>query len=289
MSPLYEGSSVVTGDPSRIQQILPSPQPSEPYVASNATSSPNPTTISRRSLPVNATPGFLGSTSYAAVFDESQDAIITDIECDSTGPPKDLCVEVETADTEMINEGARVLSRFCELFPALPETYHHRQPPETIIALTPVMIACANAVRNLLKHLIELPERQRNYHQLSRDIFYNTATRYRPANMTNHGKMSQFFTEPLRWEAVGIATIVWGPGCGATGMLPGDTYDIGPGKEPVSRGLFGKMMVLNGSSCANFCEELGYLNDLSAWLIFQNGLSTSNVYGDSSMHSLDDY
>ncbi|KAL9619397.1 MAG: hypothetical protein Q9160_005992 [Pyrenula sp. 1 TL-2023] len=282
MSPLYEGSGVVASDATRTQQILPSPQPSEPYVASNATSSPKPTTISRRSLPVNATPGFLGSTSYAAVFEESQDAIITDIECDSTRPPRDLCVEIETADTEMINEGARVLSRFCELFPALSETYHQGQPPETVVALSPVMFACADAVRNLLKHLVQMPERQRSYHQLSRDIFYNTATRYIPADMTNHKKMSQFFTEPLRWEAVGIATIVWGPGCLGTGMLPGESYDIGPGKEPVSRALFGKTMVLNGSSCASFCEELGYLNDLLVWLIYENGLSTSNVYGDSN-------
>lgn len=275
------------------RRILPSPQSSEqseqcsPNVTSpNASSSPSLTTISRRSLPVNRTPGFLGSTSYAAVFEENRDTIITQIDRDKSMSSRNLCMEVETADTEMINEGARVLARFCELYPALSEVPGRIKCVENIIVLSPVMVACAEAVKGLIRPLLQVPDRERNYYEMSRDIFYNTIGPYVPRDITDHKKMSRFFTEPIRWEALGMAACVWVPGAVGGGKRRGDTFDMGPDKERVSRSVFAKTMVLNGSSCLSFCEELGSINDLSIWLLYEIALTTSFVYGDSSMESL---
>lgn len=292
--PLNEGSGVYSSHASR-RQLLPSPRSSEPsdlpspnVATSNPTSSPGPTSVSRRSLPVNRTPGFLGSTSYAAVFEENRDAIIPDFDREQPSSSRNLFVELETADPEMINEGARVLSRFCDLFPALSELSSPQKAVEQCAVLSPVMTACAEAVKGLLKDLTQIPERERNFYEISRDLFYNTTGQYIPSNITNHQKMSQFFTSPLRWEAVGMATCIWGPVFAGGEMQRGDPLDIGPGKERVSRTVFAKTMVLSGSSCLSFCEELGSINDLSVWLLYKNALTTSFVYGDSSTPHLSD-
>ena len=260
-----------------------SPSPAVSQAISPPLSTATATSV-RQPVPINRTPGFLGSTSYAAVFQDSQERIIT--ECYPPLTNATAVTDFEADHADMINEGARVLSRLCDVAVPLAETPNTHKCAEELTVLAPLMVACVTTVKEIIDKLSRSSPAERDFVGLSKEIFHNTSKTYLARDITNPQKMIDFFvTDGLRWEAVGLAASTFGLGS-MGGMCRGtNTLPLGPGEGSISRLVLAKAMVTCASTCLNFLDELGLLNDLSIWVVYENALVTSFVYGDSSKYS----
>ncbi|KAL9111412.1 MAG: hypothetical protein Q9227_004089 [Pyrenula ochraceoflavens] len=278
-----------TGGPPERARVLPSPHSTD---TSNATPSPaisnaetppiaaSAVSSGRHSLPVNRTPGFLGSTSYAAVFDESQERIVTETLPKPTLPDRTIAIEAD--DLDMVGAGARMLDRLCELVQPITETPPTHKCLAELTFLAPVIYDCANALQDLITKLAALPQNDRDLIGVSKDIFQNTSKPYTPADITSPRKMSDFFTiQGLRWEAVALGCCAYGPSTLLSTNKGAASYNLGPGKGTITPMLFARAMVSSAASCLDFCDELGNLNEMYMWALYENALITSFVYGDS--------
>ena len=219
--------------------------------------------------------GFLGPTSYSAVFTEGQSQMITDdnklrreINIRGWQPSKPL-----GWDASKVKEGAEVLSLLLDLSRYAP-------------ALTPwYKVQCLGAINFYLRECIALlPSTLKDIHGqskslaiLSHQVFLRTSTPCPlDANITMRQYPSFLMGENLGWEIVGI--ILTAVGLSAISM--DEKVDDGSDSHIDWKDL-AQQLLQAGDQCIAFCEQFGHLKDIGGTLILMNFVLHTQVYGDA--------
>ena len=251
------------------------------FLPSPLTSNPDK---SRKSIPtIQPQPGFLGSTSYAAVFTESQNQIGLDADQENGElhqPHSDPTVSSPGKDA-LIKEGAAVLALLSD-FPIYgPFIDQWLDYARGLALIAPFMPECMASIKRDLYDPFVKAKSGRALLHASEMLFTNGA---KPMKMDPGMTFRQYHTlftgDNLRWEALGMVFTAVGLSCSI--MLAADTTVDFPRTGTVDkRALAHRMLEASDASIA-FCEQTGHLNDPGMWLIYENFLLMSLVIGDSS-------
>ena len=221
-------------------------------------------------------PGFLGPTSYSAVFTEGQSHI--SVECN------DLSREVDNGsrqlsklpswDSSKVKEGAEILSLFADFAryePALHRWYD---------------VQCLDAVALYIRECMVLipPELQDSHSQsqslatLSHKVFLKTST---PSSLDAHITLRDYpsflMGENLCWEIVGLMLTTLG--LSAISMHETSIYNESDSQTKWKD--LAQQLVRAGDQCIAFCEQFGHLKDIGVTLILMNFILHTQVYGDA--------
>ena len=220
-------------------------------------------------------PGFLGPTSYSAVFTEGQSHLskedgnlsneINVRGWQSSVPP--------SWDADRIKEGAEVLSLLADL--SKYKSISNRQDEMCLSDYTHYISDCIALIPSTLKDSHGQPW---CLTALSHNVFTRTSNpRLMDANMSLREYPSFLMGENLCWETVGL--MLSALGLSAVLMDTVNTYeDSHP--EPNWKDL-AQRLVRAGDQCITFCEQYGQLKDTGVTLIMANFILHTQVYGDA--------
>ena len=223
-------------------------------------------------------PGFLGPTSYSAVFTEGQ----SDLSKENGKLSREINIRgwqssvPPSWDSGRIKEGAEVLSLLADLskYKSILNRRHEM---------------CLSASSLYIRDCIALiPSTLKDSHgqlwcltTLSRNVFIKTSTPCLiDAKMSLREYPSFLMGENLCWETVGIMLSVLG--LSAVLMDGVNTYEE-PHSETNWKDL-AQRLVRAGDQCITFCEQYGHLKDTGVTLIEMNFILHTQVYGDAGEH-----
>ncbi len=260
--------------PVRTNSFLPSPLTSNPDK-------------SRKSIPtIQPQPGFLGSTSYAAVFTESQTQIGLDADQDNgelQHTHSDPTASSLGKDA-LIKQGAAVLALLSD-FPLYgPFIDQWLDYARGLALIAPFMPECMASIKRDLYDPFVKAQSGRALLHASEMLFTNGA---KPMKMDPGMTFRQYHTlftgENLRWEALGMLFTAVGLSCLI--MLAADTTVDSPQTGTFDKRTLAHRMLEASDASIAFCEQTGHLNDPGMWLIYENFLLMSLAIGDSSKSS----
>ena len=226
-------------------------------------------------------PGFLGSTSYSAVYTEHAKSSGIGPENDIIAPTvhQDIC-DPTAMTTTRVERGARILVSLNDL--SLIERladrwYLTRQGLGTPIPLVRAIIRALKAshegdssdTREL--DLMDLSSRICLSSRRPLKVAYSTAA---------SDYIGLFVGQNLRWETLGILFSI----AGASAMTLSDqeksifVHD----DRSIDRKSFASQMMVNSDDVLSFCEHYRQPNDLMLWLMFENFTLVTLHHGDSS-------
>lgn len=225
------------------------------------------------SLPV---PGFLGPTSYSAVFTEGQSHIKID--------DHRLCREISERDwqpsrmpswsSSKVKEGAEILSLLADLpkyEPVLNQWFKVQCMTATVvylrecIALIPPDLKESHSSSNFLA-------------TLSHKVFLRTNTpRSLDANISLREHASFLMGEDICWELVVL--MLTAMGMSAISMDEVNLYD--DSDSQIDWKDLAHQLLRAGDQCIDFCEQVGHLNNTGVTLILMNFILHTQVYGDA--------
>ena len=229
-----------------------------------------------------AGPGFLGSTSFSAVFNEDRD--INGLHSHFREDPSDNDLSDGQEWREgRLEVGARVLAalRDTQVFEALIRQWQIDVYGSTILDLW--IMACVESIRTeLTEKLARCPEGKQELLRLalSEKLFRNSNKPLKVTGTTTINQFATYWNGPhLRWETVGIYFLA--VGLGAMKRLSGPSLPADRLGYKSWNALARRMIDL-GQTCLTFCEEMGHLTDPMLWLGFEIAILTSVVEGDAS-------
>ena len=227
--------------------------------------------------------GFLGSTSFSAIYTEH--ATSSDI-----GPRDDSYNIAPIAHQEIcdpkamaplrIQHGARllVLLNDLSLIERLADRwYRTRQGLGTPIPLVRAIIqALKVSHENALSHA-----RKDDLIEISRKICDNSQQPLKVhATATASSYVEAFVGQNLRWEPLGIIFSI--AGASAMTLLDQDKSITGRDNRAIDRKSFASQMMSNSDDVLSFCDHYRQPNDLMLWLMFENFTLITLHHGDSS-------
>lgn len=220
--------------------------------------------------------GFLGPTSYSAVFTEGQNHVEVNgfLEVGDSPDPETKHLDPSDHITARIQEGCRILDLLADL-PKYEPHINRRYIVEGTTSLIPYVRQCIDQVAlERTKKANPLSALSR----LSKDIFTSTSTPLIIANNTSLSELLSMLTgENLRWETVGIILAVAGWSANAADETEFDEIEENRiGWKPLAKALLD-----SATKCIAFCEGVGHLNDLSVWLIKFDFILYTQVHGDA--------
>ena len=221
-------------------------------------------------------PGFLGSTSYAAVFTEGESQI--GLDTDDVHP---AVVPASSPEDALVKEGAAVLALLSD-FPVYEPFLEQWLDYARGIALTsPFIPQCLISIKSDLYNPFVRAKSGRALLYASEMLFKNSSKPLKmPSNMTFQQYHTLFTGENLRWEAIGM--VFAAVGLSASIMVAADaTLELTKTASTDKRSLAHRMLEAS-DSCIAFLEQTGHLNDPQMWLIYENFLLMSQIVGDSS-------
>jgi chromatin structure-remodeling complex subunit RSC3/30 len=245
------------------------------FLAAESTESPQdslPDTTSTWSQrkPALATPGFLGLTSYSAVFAEHDDCLGADI----TSP---AAKGTPTVNPKQLQVGAQILlllSQNISFYERVFETRFKIFQGWTLGR--PVVRAMFESVKDTLSHWFSGEKGDPPALSLARELFQNGVT---PVDIRSDMALPEYISGiSNRWETIGLLFSIAGL---ATSLIP---YD-----DPIWRHVDPKSLANHatavGDICVQFCDYLGVVDDDPlVWLLLHHTALLSVVYGDSGMH-----
>ena len=222
--------------------------------------------------------GFLGPTSYSAVFTEGQRNLSRE---DSKLTHEDsargwLPSKLPSWDSNAVNEGAEILSLLANLS-------RHEQ------ALKRCEVLCLSAVTLYIRECIALIPRDlkfgdgqlRSLAALSHKVFIKTSTPYSfDGSITLREYPSSLMGENLCWEVVGLMLTTLG--LSAISMHEVNVYDESDSQTNWKE--LAHSLVRAGDQCITFCEQFGHLKDTGVTLILMNFILHTQVYGDAGKY-----
>lgn len=233
--------------------------------------------ITESSPPVS---GFLGPTSYSAVFTEGQSHIRIENnklsgEIDTRGwqPTKLPCW-----DSSKVTEGAEVLSLLANLSRYEP-TLNRWFEVQCLAAITFYIRECIARIPPDLK---DSQGRSESLTTWSHKIFLGTSTPYSSdANISLREYSSFLMGENLSWETVGLMLTTLG--LSAISMDEVSVYD--EFSSQTNWKDIAQQLLQAGDKCIAFCEQFGHLKDTGVTLIMMNFILHTQVYGDAGEHA----
>lgn len=220
-------------------------------------------------------PGFLGSTSYSAVFTEGQSHIgLNNLQgsayVDSIGaePPK-----LSRQDPTRIKEGVHLLTLLADL-PKYESSINHWY--QHAYGLCPLFIReCVASVRS---DLGGRSNRESSLLLLSERIFAKTSTPFFIDGTTTLRQFCPLLTGAnLRWETVGVIPSIMG----LSTIALGEVNVFMSGEQLMDYKDLARQMLHAGNACMVFCDEMGHLNNVVVWLISVNFILHTHLYGDA--------
>jgi hypothetical protein len=232
-------------------------------------------------------PGYLGPTSYSAIFTENENNF--EIASDGNALP-DLAAEgLPRITSDQIERGAQALALFSNfaLFERLVDRWYRVSQN---MAMLDFMI---DAVRRSAVSIRDVALKKPNNRQLrtlSEKISRSTMRPMQVPPACPLGQFTSLFTgENLRWEALGLYfTLV---GQGAMSLPDSDSLDReykdvlnvnGGMLSRLDKKQLGNMMISAGEMCATFADQAGNPNDLTVWMLYDLTILISLAHGDDS-------
>ena len=221
-------------------------------------------------------PGFLGLTSYSAVFTEGETHM--SVECepesqvknDSGTQPSDLFA----LKSRKVQEGAQILAVMRDL-PKYQQAIVRRYEVQSLAPVIPFVRECIDMVAtdNLGGNTCD-DSRLLN---LSQRIFLRTAMPFDPKSISGLSQSPAYLMgDNLCWEVVGLMLTVAG-----LGAISLDEVSLGGYDTTLDWKEIAKQLLHAGDKCILLCHEFGHLNDLGVWLILMNHILHTQVYGDA--------
>ena len=219
-------------------------------------------------------PGFLGSTSYAAVFAEGHESINVEAELES---PEDISGSKQSSNyfplgSSKVKEGARILAQLRDLkkYPQTIDRWYNRQ------CLTPLIPFIKDCIDILMTdELLKSSSCDSRLMERSRKVLLCTTTTF---DLTDIKKPSDFpfyvMGDHLRFEVVGLMLASAGMGAISLEELSLDYEDEFQWKD------IAKAMLRASDQCIALCQEIGNLSDLGIWHILVNHIFHTQVDGD---------
>ena len=220
-------------------------------------------------------PGFLGPTSYSAVFTEGQSHLSKgDGELSNEINVRGWKSSVPPSwDSGKIKEGAEVLSLLADL--SKHKSILNRRDELCLSDYTHYISDCIALIPSTLKDSHGHPWCLTT---LSHNVFTRTSTPFLiDANMSLREYPSFLMGENLCWETVGL--MLSALGLSAVLMDEVNTYEESH-SEPNWKDL-AQRLLRAGDQCITFCEQYGNLKDTGVTLIMANFILHTQVYGDA--------
>ena len=227
--------------------------------------------------------GFLGPTSYSAVFTEGQSHIpIADKKLNSEitvrgwQPSK-----LPSWDSSKVKEGAEILSLLADL-PRHEETLNQWFKVQCLAAMTLYIRECINLIPSNLK---DSYGQSKSLTTLSHSIFLRTSIPYSlDANINLRKYPSSLMGENLSWEIVGIMLTA----LGLSAISMDEVNVCGESDSQTEWKDLAQRLVRAGDQCIAFCEQFGHLKDIGVTLILMNFILHTQVYGDAGEYARDE-
>lgn len=268
--------------PDPIRQSSAPVSPASPTKHRHHIPTPSSTAISTPTSP-SQTPalGFLGSTSFSAVFTEQKANLDIGLAARSTMIYPTAQVRLNQ-DQDLVRAGARLLSmfRYIDLIGRFVEHwywYAHGLP-----VLAPVVRAALASTNQLYSSTFKEAGNENQLLALAEKIFQNTARPLRASPYTSApAYASMFIGENLRWEILGI--IITLVGASAT-TLSGSSHPLWDDVEAerLDKKQFVREIVELSNVSLSLVRSDGEPNDLLAWLLYDNFMLSTVYHGDSS-------
>jgi hypothetical protein len=230
-------------------------------------------------------PGFLGSTSFSAVFAEHQDQIDLELDQDIADLNREHYEEASAAkSTEFqrkIADGAAVLALLADLPSFEPIATRWAERWRELSLMAPILPACLKSIKTDLYEPFIKMQTERALSNASRLLFRNLLKVLKsPPYCTFEQYTSSLTGENLRWETVGIFFTACGLAC-YNSSAEDPLLDF-VGHRPGDKRLLSRRMLEASNACIAFLDDAGHLNDPGMWLTEGNCILTSQILGDAS-------
>ena len=255
----------------------------QPVATSSLGNDPTALMTLREDRLIDASPplsGFLGSTSYSAVFTEGQSHIIIEDnnlshETNNRGSQPS---KLPSWDSSKVMEGAEILTLLAGLSryeAALNQWYK----VQCLATITHYIRECIALVPPELKgsHV-----RSKSLVNLSHKVFLRTST---PCSLDVKMSLREYpsflMGENFCWEIVGL--MLTALGLSAISM---DEVQISDECDSQTNWKDLALQLLRaGDQCMVFCEQFGHLKDIGVTLILMNFILHTQVYGDAGEYT----
>ena len=224
--------------------------------------------------------GFLGPTSYSAVFTEGQSHIRIESnkssgEVDTRGLQQS---KLPCWDSSKVTEGAQVLSLLANLS-RYKSTLNRWYEVQCLAAINFYIRECIALIPPDLK---DSQGRSKSLTTWSHKIFLRTSTPYSSdANISLREYSSFLMGENFSWETVGLMLTTLG--LSAISMDEVSVYDEFDSQTNWKD--LAHQLLRAGDQCIAFCEQFGHLKDTGVTLIMMNFILHTQVYGDAGEHA----
>ncbi|KAL4945160.1 hypothetical protein BDV06DRAFT_47990 [Aspergillus oleicola] len=224
----------------------------------------------------STTPGYLGSTSFSAVFSEHR----TDISFE-----EGICLKegifATLDDRHRLESGLEVL-KFLYRDP-ICDTLIRRFYAGHIMAAVPslLMEAIVTSTRKVLDGFDRSRNVERQLQDLALQIFRNSAH-----PLSTHGLMTvdeyfaSFTNKNLRWEAIGIFFATAGIALMSTTDSDPDLMRVAP--DPQGKDMLRTQVMEASGICLRFCDGAASINELRAYHQHGDLLLRTQYWGDTS-------
>ena len=228
-------------------------------------------------------PGYLGSSSSNAVFQEIQGQIPVEgtslVEFALSKDEEARAELLNKRDSTKIKAGAELLALFCdlvdlELFDTLISRWYNQSLGCSLTS--PVLGDSFRSVKKLALQIKKSKDMESELLHASENILRNTLESTRVEPSTTFTEYIGMFTEDhLRWEAVGLVFTVIG--LSAIALHPADSlFRSRSQKQRLCK------QALDASDACFACCDVDQLNDFRIWFLYENMILVSLYYGDLS-------
>jgi chromatin structure-remodeling complex subunit RSC3/30 len=221
----------------------------------------------------NAEPGFLGSTAYNAVLEESEEnALVADHTISSPLPTPFV--------SQRLREAFSVLAMLND-FPNLERLIHRWVTDAQMMSiLGPFATSFGVSIRETLFRPAVHQKTDKQKVEVVQSLFQNTARKLAVGRSTRfHDYTQMFIGSSMRWECLGLFFTACGLCCNHL-TVDAREYEFVGHREEDKQGLMSRLLDAS-NTCLTFCEDSGPLSDMAIWLALENCIYASQVLGDA--------
>ncbi|KAL4977300.1 hypothetical protein BDW66DRAFT_165809 [Aspergillus desertorum] len=218
-------------------------------------------------------PGYFGPTSFVSTFTDSSGGTLRPSDHDSQA----LGNRHSVLPSYWVSETTKMLSTLAE-GPTIERLVHGFYSITQIAVLpTAIVFSLMAEVRSYIKQ----SETSQTLHEKTTQILESTAQRPRiPPNLIGKDFHKLFSGNHMRLEIIGIVYAI--AGRASFFGFAQDKFPAFAGNAFADRLKFSKRMLTASETAVQLCRMLTPVNDLTAWMLYENWLLSCMFHGDSS-------
>jgi hypothetical protein len=235
-------------------------------------------------------PGYLGPTSYSAVFTENENKF--EIASDANGSPNLPMDGLPRITPDQIERGAQALALLSNwpLYERLIDRWY--RVTQNLAMIDFMVTAVRKSMADIRDAAMKRPN-QKQLRTLSEQISKNTM---RPMQVPLGCPVDQFISlftgEKLRWETFGLYFCLVGQGSMTlqdSDHLDREFKDAFKINDEVlcniDKRQLANQMISGAEMCASYADQAGNPNDLTVWMLYELTILISIAHGDDSKAS----